>query len=149
MATPFVAAVFEVLSQLGFQDVKRGKLSVKEKMAASLEVTALVGLSKQMRGNVAYCMSSDTAKKFASIMMMGMPVDQLDEMAQSAIAEAANMITANAAMNLEAKGIAVNISPPTLIIGENVRIRITQIQTLAVEILTDAGTIEVNLGLEV
>jgi chemotaxis protein CheX len=37
-----------------------------------------------------------TAKKIASIMMTGRPVETLDDMAQSAISELANMISANA-----------------------------------------------------
>ena len=137
-----------MLPQLGFQQVKRGNLRVSEKMAVSLDVIAVVGLSQQLRGNVAYAMSQETAKKFASVMMMGMPVEQLDEMSQSAISEASNMITANAAMTLESQGISVNISPPTLVIGQGVKVRISQVQSLIVEIVTEAGVIEVILGLE-
>jgi len=77
-----------------------------------------------------------------------MPVDQLDEMAQSAISEASNMLTANAAMTLEAQGLSVNISPPTLVIGQNVKVRISSVKSLVVEIITDAGVVEVILGLE-
>lgn len=148
LATPFIKAFFDLLPQLGFQQVKRGNLRVSEKMAVSLDVIAVVGLSQQLRGNVAYAMSQDTAKKFASVMMMGMPVEQLDEMSQSAISEASNMITANAAMTLESQGISVNISPPTLVIGRGVKVRISQVQSLIVEIVTEAGVIEVILGLE-
>ena len=148
LATPFIKAFFDLLPQLGFQQVKRGNLRVSEKMAVSLDVIAVVGLSQQLRGNVAYAMSQDTAKKFASVMMMGMPVEQLDEMSQSAISEASNMITANAAMTLESQGIAVNISPPTLVIGQGVKVRISHVQSLIVEIVTEAGVIEVILGLE-
>ena len=148
LATPFIKAFFDLLPQLGFQQVKRGNLRVSEKMAVSLDVIAVVGLSQQLRGNVAYAMSQETAKKFASVMMMGMPVEQLDEMSQSAISEASNMITANAAMTLESQGIRVNISPPTLVIGQGVKVRISQVQSLIVEIVTEAGVIEVILGLE-
>ena len=148
LATPFIKAFFDLLPQLGFQQVKRGHLRVSEKMAVSLDVIAVVGLSQQLRGNVAYAMSQETAKKFASVMMMGMPVEQLDEMSQSAISEASNMITANAAMTLESQGISVNISPPTLVIGQGVKVRISQVQSLIVEIVTEAGVIEVILGLE-
>ena len=148
LATPFIKAFFDLLPQLGFQQVKRGNLRVSEKMAVSLDVIAVVGLSQQLRGNVAYAMSQETAKKFASVMMMGMPVEQLDEMSQSAISEASNMITANAAMTLESQGISVNISPPTLVIGQGVKVRISQVQSLIVEIVTEAGVLDVILGLE-
>lgn len=148
LATPFIKAFFDLLPQLGFQQVKRGNLRVSEKMAVSLDVIAVVGLSQQLRGNVAYAMTQETAKKFASVMMMGMPVEQLDEMSQSAISEASNMLTANAAMTLESQGLSVNISPPTLVIGQGVKVRISQVQSLIVEIVTEAGVIDVILGLE-
>lgn len=148
MASPFVKAFFELLPQMGFQEVKRGNLKLIEKMTASLDVVAVVGLTEKLRGNVAYAMSQETAKKFASQMMMGMPVETLDEMAQSAISEAANMLTANAAMTLEAQGVKVNISPPTLVIGKGVRVRIAQVKTLVVEIQTDAGIVNLNIGIE-
>ena len=77
-----------------------------------------------------------------------MPVEKLDEMSQSAISEASNMLTANAAITLESQGIKVNISPPTLIIGHGVKVRISQVKSLIVEIVTEAGVIEVILGLE-
>lgn len=148
MASPFIKAFFDLLPQMGFQEVKRGNLKLIEKMTASLDVVAVVGLTENLRGNVAYAMSQDTAKKFASLMMMGMPVETLDEMAQSAISEAANMLTANAAMTLEAQGVKINISPPTLVIGKGVRVRIAQVKTLVVEIQTDAGIVNLNIGIE-
>ncbi|MNP44265.1 CheY-P phosphatase CheX [compost metagenome] len=51
-------------------------------------------------------------------MMMGMPVNNFDELAQSAISELTNMLTANAATNLSSQNISINISTPTLIDGD-------------------------------
>jgi len=45
-------------------------------------------------------------------------------------------------------GKSVNISPPTLVTGENITVRISQVQTLVIEIFTTAGTIELNVGVE-
>jgi len=149
LIAPFIDALFEVLPALGFTDVKRGKLSIRENLAATTDVTTLVGLSDDVRGNVIYCMSEDTAKNIASVMMMGMPVEQFDEIAQSAISELANMVTANASTKYSSQGLFVNVCPPSLITGENVTVMVSQVKTLSVEVLTEAGTVEVNVGLEV
>ena len=149
MISPFLSALFEVLPALGLTDLKRGNIVMKDKLMATMEVTTLVGLSDDLRGNVIYCMSEDTAKNTASIMMMGMPVEEFDEMAQSAISEMANMVTANASTAFSSQGINVSISPPTLITGENVTVMVSQVRTLAIEVLTGAGIIEINVGLEV
>ncbi|WP_198006940.1 chemotaxis protein CheX [Desulforamulus reducens] len=86
-------------------------------------------------------MTENTAKNIASVMMCGMSVEVFDEMA--------NMVTANAAISLEGLGQEMDISPPTLIVGKNVVTRISSVKTLAAEISTEVGVIEVNIGLEI
>lgn len=147
--SPFIEAVFQVLPSLGLQHVERGGLTLKEKLQATNEVTALIGLSRDLQGNVAISMSENTAKKIASIMMMGKPVETLDEMAQSAIAELANMLASSAMTALDQNGLAVGVSPPTLITGKNLFCIVSQVKTLAVEIRTETGPIEISIGLEI
>ena len=113
LVNPFVDAFVAVMPQMGFPEPKRVKMNVKTKNAVSLGVAVIVGFTKQLRGNIVYNMSEDTAKYIASTMMMGMPVETFDEMAQSAISEMSNMLTANAATNLTGLGLDVDIS------GEN------------------------------
>lgn len=143
---PFVSAFYEVLPQFGFNEVKRGDLKLKDKLVAAMGVTALIGLSRDVRGNVGYSMSMETAQSVAS-KMMGIPVAEFDQMAGSAIAELANILTSNVVMAYEKLSLIVDISPPALITGENVTV-VSQASTLAIEILTDAGVIEVNASLD-
>ena len=148
MVKPFIDAVVSVLPMLGLTDIQQGNIVVKDSLVTAKDVTVLIGLSQDIRGNVAYGLSDECARNIASTMMCGMPVPLFDEMAQSAISELVNMITANAATNLEGLGKAVYISPPTLITGESIKARISQVQTLAIEFITSAGIIELNVGLE-
>lgn len=145
---PFIDAVLLVLPMLGLTDIKQGNVVAKDNLATARDVTVLIGLSQDIRGNVAYGLSEECARNIASTMMCGMPVPEFDEMAQSAISELVNMITANAATNLEGLGKVVKISPPTLITGEKITARISQVPTVAIEFITSAGTIELNVGLE-
>ena len=149
MFSPFLEAVFQVLPGLGLQRVERGGLTLKEKLQATNEVTALVGLSCDLQGNVAISMSENTAKKIASIMMMGKPVELLDEMAQSAIAELANMLASSAITTFDQNGLKVGVSPPTLITGRSLFCIVSQVKALAVEIRTESGPIEISIGLEI
>lgn len=149
MVTPFIEAIGLVLPQVGISKLERGKLGLKDKLVSTMDVTVLVGLTKGMRGNIAYSMSQQTAKQVASAMMMGMPVAEFDMLAQSAISELANMMAAKAAVGMEQIGKVIDISPPTLIIGKNVTARVSQVQTLVVVMETEAGAIELNIGLEI
>ncbi|GBG58562.1 chemotaxis protein CheX [Sporomusaceae bacterium FL31] len=147
LINPFVDAVATVMPQLGFQNISRGKLALKEQYVSSQGVTVLIGMTNQVRGNIAYNMSEETAKSIASVMMMGMPVDKMDEIAQSAISEMVNMVTANAAINFEKQGMNVDISPPSLALGEDFKIKVSSTKYLALELMVDSNSIELNIGL--
>ena len=146
LVNPFIDAFTTVMPQMGFQEPKRTKMSVKDKVAESLGVSVIVGFTKQIRGNVIYNMSEDTAKYIASTMMMGMPVESFDEMAQSAISEMSNMLTANAATNLTAMGLEVDISTPSLSVGEKFQIKISWEQYLTVEMDLGGHPVELDIA---
>lgn len=147
LINPFVDAVATVMPQLGFQNISRGKLALKEQYVSSQGVTVLIGMTNQVRGNIAYNMSEETAKSIASVMMMGMPVEKMDELAQSAISELVNMVTASAAINFEKQGMNVDISPPSLALGEDFKIKVSSTKYLALELMVDSNSIELNIGL--
>ena len=79
------------------------------------DVTAVIGVSGRLEGNVLYGFSQETAYAVMS-QMLGEPVDNLsNELSLSAIGEIANMITGNAATRLAQAGYPCNISPPVII----------------------------------
>jgi len=145
---PFIQAFTNVIPQLGFNTVKKNKLSVKNQDLLSSGVIIIVGLVGDIKGNVAYCVSMDNAKKIASSMMMGMPISEFDEMAQSALSELANMLTANAATVFAELEVSIDISTPTLLHGENISIKMNSNKVLCVEFLVDDIPIEINIAFE-
>ena len=148
LVNPFVDAFTAVMPQMGFPEPKRAKLSVQQVHAVSLGVSVIVGFTKQVRGNVVYNMTEDTAKYIASTMMMGMPVAEFDAMAQSAISEMSNMLTANAATNLTAMGLEVDISTPSLSVGEKFQIKISDAQYLTVEMDLGGHVVELDIAVD-
>lgn len=148
LINPFIDAMSQVLPQLGFQSVSRGKLGIGEQFVHSKGVTILIGMTKQVRGNVAYNLSEAAACKIASTMMMGMPVAELDEMAQSAISELVNMVTANAAINFDKQGLAVDISTPSMVLGQDFKAKVSSGKYIALELLVDSEVIEIDIGVE-
>ena len=145
---PVIDAFREILPQLGLSDIQRGSLSVGTNSVESLGVTVIIGMTKGLRGNVAYNMTEATAMAIASTMMGGMTVTQFDDLPQSAISELVNMVTANAAIRFEQMGILVDISPPSLIVGVDFRTRLLQEKFLVIEMLANGHLIQLNLALE-
>ena len=148
LVNPFVNAFTSVLPQMGFQEPKRTKLYMREKNTVSLGVSVMVGFTKQVRGNVVYNMNVETAKFVASTMMMGMPVAEFDAMAQSAISELSNMLTANAATNITGMGLEVDISTPSLSVGEKFQLKISDGQYITVEMDIGGHTVEIDIAVD-
>ena len=148
LVNPFVDAFTTVLPQMGFPQPQRTNVSVRDGHAIGLGVSVIVGFTKQLRGNVGYNMTEDTAKYIASTMMMGMPVPEFDAMAQSAISEMSNMLTANAATNLAGMGLEVDISTPSLSIGQGFQVKISDGKYLTVEMDIGGHAVEIDIAVE-
>lgn len=145
---PFFDAILNVMPQLGFQNVTRGRMSVSDgNKIASLGVMVIVGLTQQLRGSIVYNLTEDSAKRISSKMMMGMPVEIFDAMAESAISEMGNMLAANAAMLFEQQGAKIDISPPTLIVGDSYTSTSGNLRRIIVEVLIDDIPLEVNVSI--
>ena len=102
---PFIEASQTVLKQIASLDARLGKVYLKTSPYRSEDIIIMVGLTGKLRGQAIFSMGMDFAMKIASCMMMGMPVNEFDEMAKSAISELANMIMGNAATLLYNRGI--------------------------------------------
>ena len=148
MVNPFIDAFTTVLPQMGFPTPQRTGMTVNQQNAVSQGVAVIVGFTKEIWGNVVYNMSEETAKFIASTMMMGMPVESFDEMAQSAISEMSNMLTANAATNLTALGLEVDISTPSLTVGSDFQIKISNEQYLCVIMDVSGHQVEIDIAVK-
>lgn len=114
---PVIESFINIMPQLGLTEVTKENVSLKENYIESPGVVIIIGLIGDVKGNIIYGITIEDAKKIASTMMIGMPVDDLNEMAQSALSELVNMLTANVATNFSKENITVDISTPTLIKG--------------------------------
>lgn len=135
---PFIQASQSVLFQLGLES-KLGKIFLKSSPYGSDNVTILVGMTGKMRGQTVLSMKVEVAQYIASTMMGGVPVNELDAMAKSAISELANMILGNTATILYEKGVGIEISPPSIIIGEKIQISSTNTKTMCIPLMLPNG----------
>lgn len=148
LVNPFIEAFVAVMPMLGFEPPKKTNMVVKNKYAVSRGVVVMVGFTKQLRGNVVYNMEDETARFIASTMMMGMPVPEFDAMAQSAISELSNMLSANAATNLTQMGLDVDISTPNLTIGEGFSLKISESQYLVIDMDLQGHSVEIAISVD-
>ncbi|MCJ8172971.1 chemotaxis protein CheX [Clostridium botulinum] len=144
---PFIDSFYNVLPQLGFCNVTREDVAIKNNVE-SLGILINLGIVGDIRGNIVYNIQGENGKKIASKMMMGLPVEELNEMAQSALSELSNMLTANASINFSNIGVNVNISTPTLMYGQDIKIKLNTDKILNIKIVADDIPIDVNIAFE-
>lgn len=145
---PFIKATTDVLKTLTNLDFITGKPYIKASPYAAKDVIIIVGITGEIRGQAVITMDTEFAKKMASMMMMGMPVEELDELSKSALSELGNMVMGNSATLLFNNGINVDITPPSLMVGEKLSISSGSMRTVCVPLEAE-GLGEIILDLSV
>ena len=145
---PFLMAATGIIKDICQIEMKVGKPYVKETAFADDSVIIMIGITGEMRGQVMIVLSYTKALEIASKMMMGMPVTALDDMSASAINELGNMMMGNAATILSTKGIAMDITPPTLCRG-NVYLKQSYSQNICVPLTSDEIHMELDIAINV
>lgn len=145
---PFIEASQTVFRQIASMEAKLGKVYLKTSPYRSEDIIIMVGLTGKIRGQANFSMKKEFGLKLASNMMMGMPVTELDDMSKSAIAELANMIMGNAATLLYNRGIQIDITPPSLLTGENIYISQSRMRTICIPLLVGDDTVELDISTE-
>jgi len=145
---PFIEASKTVMKTVANIDVSLGRVYLKTSPYSSETLVVVVGLMGELRGQVIFSMDKNVAFKIASAMMMGMSITKLDEMSKSAIAESTNMILGNAATLFYNRGITIQITPPSLMMGNNIQISTPNMKILSIPlILSTGGKIEMDIAL--
>jgi chemotaxis protein CheX len=142
----YVRAAADVIATETGSAVKRGGVRLERDAFTSEEVTAIVGVNGAMGGSFYLSMSESTALNLVSS-MMGQPMGTFDELAQSGIAELANVVAGAASVGLADLGYTTNITPPLLLLGANAKISSVEIQRLVVPLSTNHGSVHVHVAL--
>ena len=115
-------------------------LEVENALAISLELTG------DITGRVLVRFTEDNAKQIASAMMMGMPVEELDDMSVSALAELGNMIMGGASSHLAEEGVVTDITTPTVLRGK-VLLSYPNSETVTVPLQNSAVRITLDISI--
>lgn len=146
---PFIEASQTVLKQIAGMEAKLGKVYLKDSPYSSDNVIIIVGLTGKIRGQALFSMSKSLALSIASNMMGGVALAELDEISKSAISELTNMILGNTATILFNKGIGVEITPPSFLMGENMQISPSKMKTVCVPLMIgDNGQLDIDISVE-
>lgn len=107
----FIQGSESVLSSVCCEETSRGNIFLNTQ-PYQREINIAVEIIGDLQGVVIYSMTLPTACSIASKMMMGFPVEQIDEMSQSALCELSNMISGNVATCFSGAKKIIDIKPP-------------------------------------
>lgn len=145
---PFLKASIEIVKQTCSMDLQVGKPALRKETTLEDSVVIIVGITGEVQGQVFISFPVDNALTLASqMMMMGMPVTGLDEMAISALSELGNMIMGNASTLLSGVGVLTDITPPTLMTGD-VKINQNIGQIISVPLSNDTINMTLDITLK-
>ncbi len=148
---PFVSSAISTLEQfIPDIEIERGELDVADTPSHTLGAAVYIGISGKLKGRVIYDMGRITAVKIASE-MNGEDIPGLNDLVRSTIQELGNIITGNASSKLHKQldGKHIDITPPSLIVGDETEISDSiSSKYLVVPLQTDLGEIIINLNIK-
>ncbi len=142
----FVAAGANVLSKELGATVTRSGLELEANPYTSEEITVVVGVSGAFAGSIYLSMTERTALSIVST-MLGQEMPIFDDLAQSGIAELANVVAGTAGVSLSEMGHRIDITPPLLVVGSGARLSSMELQRLVVPLDTPSGIVRLHVAL--
>ena len=144
----FIKASTEVINNFVADKFTVGKPFIRTNPFPTREIVIILGITGDIKGQAVFSLTEDMAKAIASGMMMGMPVNEIDEMAKSALSELGNMIMGNSATLLFNLGLHIDITPPSLVKGTSIEISSAGMETVCVPLVSGIGEIEFDIAMK-
>jgi len=145
---PFINVSINLVQMVCNVKAERGQIYVKNSTFMAESVVIIIGIAGEFKGQVFFSMDESTACKIASAMMFGMEVNALEDMAKSAIAELGNMIMGNVSTEFYNSGVRIDITPPTVLVGNDIAVSTKGGKTICVPLILDnIGKIEIDVSI--
>lgn len=145
---PFLSSINNVLTEVVPNiQIQRGQLSKQKNPVKTKGCSSLISITGEIEGRVVLDMNKDTAIKISNAFID----EELDdfEVVSSTINELANMICGGAITILGNSGKKVDISAPTMFLGENMEIYDSSAvgDAIVVPVETNYGNLYVNVAM--
>ena len=147
----FTSALYEVFSETGIEvdNIKETHLP----RAEDIQIVTSIGLTGSIKGTFLMLMDLESATNIADTMMKSMNLsdksDKFDALKEAAIAEITNQISGHALTNLFKKHIQCDMTPPTILVGEKIKLMTSNLVNLVTKITTGSfGRLYILMGIK-
>ncbi|AYF41792.1 chemotaxis protein CheX [Ethanoligenens harbinense] len=147
-AAIFIDAWNTVLESFSTKHIMSANVEPPKENLNSRDIYVLMGIVGDIDGQVFMSMDAETGKILASEMLGGMEVTDVDELVVSAVGEMCNMVMGNACSSISLQNTTVDITPPTVIAGEEIPpLRIQPSYNISL-VLEDMEAIDFNVAVK-
>ncbi len=146
---PFISASIEVIQDMAEVSAKRSKIDKKFGSVYSSGVSTVLGLNGKYKGRILLDTTVPTAIALAE-KINGEEFKEIDETVLYTIIELNNIISGKAIteINNANKEYEFRLTPPGVFWGEEIKVSSPGWQVFCVELATDVGSFNINLGFE-
>lgn len=145
---PFIESTLSSLEMMAQITAEREGLGLKENFITTYDISSIIAMTGEVNGSVILSFPSKVACKIAARMLME-EKSSLDRDVEDAIGEIGNIIVGNARRQLMSTGYKLNISIPTVIIGEGHKIsRKEGVSCIGISFTSPDGPFEINVGIK-
>ncbi len=141
---PFLKALQYVMQIVFGIQPEFGKVYLKK--APFQGYTVNLKVNGEVDGVFALVMNGNTAKKIVT-KMLGQEIEQMDDMAISAIGEPGNMIIGNACTLYYQKGLHTNIFTPEVVVGETEDFKKPAVICVPIQLNNEPGNLNVAIAM--
>ena len=148
IAKHFITATIHILSTMAGLKTNHGMPYIKKERKVAGDISAIIGVTGPKRGSISVSFSTDSATELVCGMLGG-AVEDLEQDMQDAVGEVANMISGQARASLAKKGLVLQGSTPSVVVGKGHQIlHMSKAVVMAIPFTTPKGQFTVEFCFE-
>lgn len=144
---PFISASVSVIKSMCGTGVKVNKPYITPIIFDAGSRVILIGITGNVKGQIFLGFPKETTLDVAGAMMGGMVLNEMDEIAESALSELGNMIMGNVATIFSASNIKIDITPPSMAKGD-MKFDTNRMEHICIPIVVNSNSIYLHIALK-
>lgn len=144
----FVEAATAVFKQELGVELKRQSMMRKELPIPGRPICIVLGITGALRGQVVYALDEQFALDISRTLLPNKLPSEQKKLMKSAVGEIGNIVTGQATIKLAGKERRLDLTPPTVVTGQELELDFLSIPTISLQMLSKMGALEINIALQ-
>jgi len=146
-ANIFIKSAVHVFQKEAGIILSRMGLEAKKNPKPYRPIAIVIGVTGFLNGQIVYAMDTDLANSITRAMLPNYLNGHREILVNSSISEIVNIITGQASIALAGSMEKLHITPPVVIMGPDIVFDFVNIPTIALNLLSEVGILEINIAL--